>query len=111
MEVKIYVGNMSYETTEENLRTLFTQAGTVVTVDVIKDRDTRQPKGFAFVTMASQNDATNAINMFNGKDLNGRPLTVNVARPREERPAGGRSFGNNRSSNRRGGGGGSNNRY
>jgi len=109
LEVKIYVGNMSYETTEENLRTLFAQAGTVVTVDLIKDRDTQRPKGFAFVTMGSQTDATNAINMFNGKEVNGRPLTVNVARPREERPSGGRSFNNNRSNRR--GGGGSNSRY
>jgi RNA recognition motif-containing protein len=109
LEVKIYVGNMSYETTEDNLRTLFAQAGTVVTVDVIKDRDTHRPKGFAFVTMSSQAEATNAIDMFNGKEVNGRPLTVNVARPREERPSGGRSYNNNRSNRR--GGGGSNSRY
>lgn len=108
MEVKLYVGNMSYDTTEEQLRTMFAEAGTVVSVDVIKDRDTRAPKGFAFITMGSQADATNAINMFNSKEVGGRPLTVNTAKPREERTGGGRSFnsGPNRSRS-----GGSNNRY
>lgn len=110
MEVKLYVGNMTYDTTEEQLRTMFAEAGTVVTVDVIKDRDTGTAKGFAFITMASQADAAKAISMFNGKEVGGRPLTVNTARPREERPAGGRSF---RGPSNRGGGGrsGSNNRY
>jgi cold-inducible RNA-binding protein len=97
MEVKLYVGNMSYDTTEDNLRTMFAEAGSVVSVDVIKDRDTGNPKG-------SQADAAKAISMFNGKEVGGRPLTVNTAKPREERSGGGgRSFG---SSNR-----GSNNRY
>lgn len=111
MEVKLYVGNMSYSTTEEQLRSMFEEAGTVVSVDVIKDRETGRPKGFAFVAMGSQEDANKAISMFNGKDVGGRQLTVNPARPREERPAGGRSFG---SGNRGGGGnrgGYSNNRY
>ena len=115
MEVKLYVGNMSYDTTEEQLRTMFAEAGAVVSVDVIKDRDTRAPKGFAFITMGSQADATNAITMFNGKEVNGRPLTVNPAKPREERPSGGRSFNNSSSHRGSGGGGGgrggSNNRY
>jgi RNA recognition motif-containing protein len=106
MEVKLYVGNMSYDTTEEELRTLFSEAGTVVTVDVIKDRDTGTAKGFAFITMGSQADSAKAISMYNGKEINGRPLTVNTARPREERPAGGRPS-SNRSNNR----GGSNRRY
>jgi cold-inducible RNA-binding protein len=109
VEVKLYVGNMSYDTTEEQLRTLFSEAGTVVTVDVIKDRDTGTAKGFAFITMSSQADSAKAISMYNGKEVNGRPLTVNTARPREERPAGGRPF--NRSNNNRGGGSGSNRRY
>lgn len=115
MEVKLYVGNMSYDTTEEQLRTMFAEAGTVVSVDVIKDRDTQQPKGFAFITMGSQADASKAINTFNGKEVGGRPLTVNAARPREERSGGGgRSYNN---SGHRGGGGGGrsgggyNNRY
>ena len=94
MEVKLYVGNMTYDTTEEQLRTMFAEAGTVVQVDVIKDRNTGTAKGFAFVTMASQADATNAINLFNGKEVGGRPLTVNTAKPREERSGGGgRSYG------------------
>jgi len=109
LEVKLYVGNMSYDTTEDQLRTMFTEAGAVVTVDVIKDRDTGNPKGFAFITMASQADAAKAISMFNGKEVGGRPLTVNTAKPREERSGGGgRSFNN---SNNRGRSGGSNNRY
>jgi RNA recognition motif-containing protein len=99
LEVKLYVGNMTYDTTEEALRTMFAEAGAVVTVDVIKDRDSGTPKGFAFITMGSQAEAAKAISMFNGKDVGGRPLTVNTAKPREERPAGGRSFNgsNNRS--------------
>ena len=109
---------MSYNTTEEQLRAMFAEAGTVVSVDVIKDRDTRAPKGFAFITMGSQADAAKAISMFNGKDVDGRSLTVNPAKPREERPGGGRSFNNgpkrrdNRSNrDNRGGRGNTNNRY
>ena len=93
LEVKLYVGNMSFDTTEEQLRTMFAEAGTVVTVDVIKDRDTGNPKGFGFIMMASQADAAKAISMFNGKEVGGRPLTVNTAKAREDRPGGGRSFG------------------
>ena len=91
---------MTYETTEGQLRTMFTEAGAVVTVDVIKDRDTGQSKGFAFITMASQAEAAKAITMFDGKDISGRPLKVNTAKPREERPSGGRSY-NNSGGNRR----------
>lgn len=87
MESKLYVGNMSYDTTEDELRALFSQAGTVQAVDMIKDRDTGRPKGFAFVTMENQADAEKAISMFNSKMLNDRALTVNMARPRAERPA------------------------
>lgn len=107
MEVKLYVGNMSYDTTEEQLRTMFSEAGSIITLDVIKDRDTGNPKGFAFITMGSQADAAKAISMFNGKEVGGRPLTVNTAKAREERPGGGRSFSG--SGNR--GRSGSNNRY
>jgi RNA recognition motif-containing protein len=89
MEVKLYVGNLAYSTTEDELRTLFAQAGTVVSVAVIKDRDTGNSKGFAFVEMASQADAQKAISMFNSYRLNDRTLTVNPARPREERSGGG----------------------
>lgn len=73
MEVKLYVGNMSYETTEDQLRTMFAEAGAVVTVEVIKDRYSGNPKGFAFITMGSQADAAKAITMFNGKEVGGRP--------------------------------------
>ena len=89
METKLYVGNLSYGTTEEDLRTLFTQAGTVESVDVIKDRDTGRSKGFAFVQMSSQAEAEQAIKLFNGYELDGRALKVNPARPKEERPYGG----------------------
>jgi cold-inducible RNA-binding protein len=92
MEVKLYVGNMTYDTTEDQIRTMFAEAGSVVQVDVIKDRDTGTAKGFAFVTMASQADAAKAISSFNGKEVGGRPLTVNAAKPREERSGGGRSY-------------------
>jgi RNA recognition motif-containing protein len=88
METKLYVGNMSYDTTESDLRELFGEAGVVGAVDIIKDRETGRSKGFAFITMGSQVEAEKAISMFNGKTLNNRPLTVNIARPREERPKG-----------------------
>jgi RNA recognition motif-containing protein len=89
METKLYVGNLSYATTDEDLRSLFGQAGTVVSVELIKDRDTGKSKGFAFVEMSSQNDVENAIRMFNGYSLDNRQIKVNIARPREERPRGG----------------------
>jgi RNA recognition motif-containing protein len=109
LEVKLYVGNMSYDTTEDQLRTMFAEAGSVISVDVIKDRDTGTAKGFAFITMESQTDAAKAISLYDGKEVGGRPLKVNPAKPREERTGGGgRSFNgpNNRNSH-----GGSNNRY
>jgi cold-inducible RNA-binding protein len=107
LEVKLYVGNMTYDTNEEELRTLFTEAGAVVAVDVIKDRDTGTSKGFAFITMASQAEAAKAITMFHGKEVGGRALTVNTAKPREERGGGRGAYDS--SKGRRGGG--SNNRY
>ena len=85
METKLYVGNLSFETTEQELRTMFTEAGTVSTVDMIKDRQTGQSKGFAFVTMGNQAEAEKAISMFDTKEVNARALKVNVAKPREER--------------------------
>jgi RNA recognition motif-containing protein len=92
METKIYVGNMSQETTEQDLRTLFSEAGTVGSVEIIMDRQSGKPKGFAFITMPDQVEAEKAIRMFDAKDVNSRTLKVNVAKPREERPAtGGRS--------------------
>ena len=88
METKLYVGNLSYNTTEESLRGLLAQAGTVASVEMIKDRDTGRPKGFAFVTMGNQAEAEKAISMFNGKNLDDREIKVNIARPREERARG-----------------------
>lgn len=99
METKLYVGNLSYDTTEDELRTLFATAGTVNLVELIKDRDTGSSKGFAFVTMSNQEDAEKAIQQINGRSLGNRELRVSVARPREDRPSGG-GYGN------RGGGGG-----
>jgi RNA recognition motif-containing protein len=105
MEVKLYVGNLSYSTTEDDLRTLFAQAGTVASVALIKDRDTGQSKGFAFVEMSTQAEAQKAISQFNGQTLKDRALTVNIARPREERSGGGYG-GRGGYGDRRGGGGG-----
>ncbi len=95
METKIYVGNLSYQTTEDQLRELFAQAGTVASVALIKDRDTGQSKGFAFVEMSNQAEAEKAIQLLNGKSLDNRSLKVNRARPKEDRGG----------SNRRPGGG------
>jgi RNA recognition motif-containing protein len=85
MEAKLYVGNLSYTTSDDDLRTLFAQAGTVASVAVIKDRDTGTSKGFGFVEMTSQVDAQKAISMFNEYKMGERPLTVNLAKPRVER--------------------------
>ena len=85
MEAKLYVGNLSYETTEQTLRELFTQAGNVVSVALIKEPGTNRSKGFAFVEMSSQSEAQKGISMFNGYTLAERQLAVSVARPREER--------------------------
>lgn len=100
MESKLYVGNLSYSTTEDDLRQLFSQAGNVKSVSVIKDRDTGRSKGFGFVEMGSDEDAQKAVSQFNGQSFQDRSLKVNVARPREDRPRGG-GFGGPR-----GGGGG-----
>jgi RNA recognition motif-containing protein len=89
METKLYVGNLPYNTTEDDLRNLFAQAGAVASVALIKDRDTGQSKGFAFVEMSNQGEAEKAIQTFNGYMLSNRPLKVNMARPREERGFGG----------------------
>jgi len=102
METKLYVGNLSYNTTDNDLRELFAQAGTVTTVDLIKDRDTGMSKGFAFVQMGSQQEAEQAIKMFNSYELDNRQIKVNPARPKEE--SGSRSsYGNSGSSGGYGG--------
>ena len=103
MNNKLYVGNLPFNVTEPDLQDLFGQAGTVSDVMLVQDKFTGKSRGFAFVTMSSEGEAQNAIEQFHGKALEGRPLTVNVARPREERPAGG---GGGRSFERRSGGGG-----
>jgi cold-inducible RNA-binding protein len=92
MESKLYVGNLSYNISEEQLRELFGQAGEIKEVSLIMDRDTRRPKGFGFVEMTTQADAEKAIQMFNEYELDGRKLTVNMARPREERGGGGGGY-------------------
>jgi cold-inducible RNA-binding protein len=100
MESKLYVGNLPYNTTEDDLRTLFSEAGTVKSASVIKDRETGRSKGFGFVEMGTDTEAQQAISKFNGFTFNGRPLKVNPARPPEPRQGGGgynRSSGNNRS--------------
>src|SRR6266542_748767 len=104
MAMKLYVGNLSFQTTSEDIQQLFAQAGTVESATVVEDRDTGRSRGFGFVEMASKEEGQKAIEQFNGTDLNGRNLTVNEARPREDRGnrGGGRGFGGNR------GGGGRN---
>ncbi len=91
MSMKLYVGNLAFETSGETLRQHFTQAGTVETATVIEDRETGRSRGFGFVEMSSKEEGEAAISQFNGNDLNGRALTVNVAKPRESRD-GGRNF-------------------
>ena len=101
MEAKLYVGNLPYTTVDADLETLFSQAGTVKSAQVIKDRVSGSSKGFGFVEMSTPEEAQSAIGKFNGQDFNGRALTVNLARPREERPGGYRGGGGGR---RQGGG-------
>jgi RNA recognition motif-containing protein len=100
MSKRIYVGNLSYQTTESDITTLFEQAGEVESASIITDRDTGRSKGFAFVEMGGDS-ADKAITQFNGTELNGRALTVNEARPREERSSNGGSRNNGRGHNGR----------
>jgi RNA recognition motif-containing protein len=97
MPTKLYVGNLSFRTTSDDLREAFSQAGTVESASVIEDRETGRSRGFGFIEMATPEDAAAAIEMFNGKDLGGRNLTVNEAKPKTDRGGGGGG---------RGGGGG-----
>jgi RNA recognition motif-containing protein len=86
MDIRIYVGNLAKSTTQDEIITLFAQEGEVISVDLVKDRDSGQSKGFAFVTMTSQESADKAINKLNGFTLAGNALKVNIAKPRVERP-------------------------
>lgn len=106
MAKKLYVGNLAFQTTSQDLQQLFAQAGTVESASVIEDRDTGQSKGFAFVEMSTEEEAAAAIEQFNGREVAGRTLKVNEARPRENRGGGGggRGFGGNRGGGFGGGG-------
>lgn len=102
----IYVGNLSYSTTQEDLEAAFAAYGAVERVSLVRDRDTGQSRGFAFVEMRDATEAANAINALNGQQVNGRALSVNEAKPREERGGGGRSFGGRPGGGGRNSGGG-----
>jgi cold-inducible RNA-binding protein len=107
MSNKLFVGNLSFNTTENDLQDTFAAHGTVTEANLMMDRESGRPRGFGFVTMSTAEEAQKAIEALNGKSIDGRALTVNVARPREERSGGGggrREYGG-------GGGGGGRNRY
>jgi RNA recognition motif-containing protein len=117
MSMKLYVGNLSFQTSNYDLEEMFGQVGTVESARIIEDRETGRSRGFAFVEMSSTEEGQNAIDQFNGKDLNGRNLNVNEARPREDRGGngggnrGGFGGGNNRGGSNRGGGYGGGSRW
>jgi len=115
MSTKLFVGNLSFNTTENQLQDLFAAHGTVTEVDLIMDKFTGRPRGFAFVTMESKEAAEAAIQAVNGQEVDGRALTVNEARPREDRPprsgGGGGGYGGGRGGGDRGGRGGGRDRY
>ena len=106
MAMKLYVGNLSFQTTSEELQQLFSQAGTVESAAVVEDRDTGRSRGFGFVEMATKEEGEKAIEQFNGADMNGRNLNVNEARPREDRGNRGGGRGGFGGGGNRGGGGG-----
>lgn len=105
MSTKLYVGNLSFDTSSQDLETMFAQAGTVQSASIVEDRDTGRSRGFGFVEMSSKEEAQTAIASFDGKDLDGRNLKVNEAKPRENRSGGGGGGFNG------GGGGGGRNRW
>jgi RNA recognition motif-containing protein len=109
MSMKLYVGNLSFNTSSEDLQQLFSQVGTVESASVVEDRDTGRSRGFGFVEMSSKEEGEAAIQKFNGTDLGGRALNVNEAKPREDRGGGGGNrggYGGGGGGNRGGGGGG-----
>jgi RNA recognition motif-containing protein len=93
MSIKIYVGNLPFQMTEEDLQTLFSEAGEVVSAKIITDRQTGQPRGFGFVEMATKAEGQKAISMINGRTIEGRALIVNEARPQQKSSFGGRGGG------------------
>ena len=110
MNNKLFVGNLSFDATENDLRNAFAAHGTVTEASIVMDRMTNRPRGFAFVTMGTAEEAQKAITGLDGKDLAGRAMKVNVAQPREDRPLGGRGPGGG-GPRREFGGGGGRNRY
>jgi RNA recognition motif-containing protein len=100
MATKLFVGSLSWNVKDDDLSQFFASAGTVVSASVITDRDTGRSKGFGFVEMSSDDEAKKAIDELNGKELDGRPITVNEARPREERPRNNFGGGGDRGGNR-----------
>jgi len=106
MSTKLFVGNLSFDLTENDLQDAFAAHGTVLEANLMMDRATGRPRGFGFVTMSTPEEAQKAINALNGKELGGRALTVNIARPREERSGGGGGGGGGRRGGYGGGGGG-----
>ncbi len=111
MSTKLFVGNLDFKVTENDLQDAFAAYGTVVETNLVTDRATGRPRGFAFVTMSSPEEAQKAIDGMNGKDLGGRALNVNIARPREERSGGGGGRGYGGGGQRGGHGGGRRDRY
>jgi len=105
MSMKLYVGNLSFQTSSEDLQELFAQAGTVESASVVEDRETGRSRGFGFVEMSSSEEGQKAITQFNGQEVNGRSLNVNEAKPREDR-GGNRGGGGGRGGYGGGGGGG-----
>ena len=111
MSTKLFVGTLDFKVTENDLQDAFAAYGTVVEAKLVTDRTTGRPRGFAFVTMSSPEEAQKAIDGMNGKELGGRALSVNIARPREERPGGGGGRGQGGGGGRGGYGGGRRDRY
>ncbi len=115
MSMKLYVGNLAFQTSSEDLQQLFSQTGTVESASVVEDRETGRSRGFGFVEMSSKEEGEAAIAQFNGTEHNGRSLTVNEAKPRENRSGGGGGgrggYGGNRGGGGRGGYGGGSSRW